>query len=1782
MKRKLSYVILICLSLLLFSSIVYAAFVMTHNYEANIGYHEITITEGTGENATSVLSNTVTNNDLTFAEPGDVVEINYSLKNVDTKNYQHYYTLSTSSTDSKLLNMIYVYQNNEYCGVLSECLKNGLLGPEYILAGETGRTSTIKFELHNGASTYVTGTVIIPVTVRCNISTVDAQKVLFADDDASNFTKIIDDINSEAGKTVVLTSALTTSAEYTISNNCTIDLCGQTLTLGANITIAPGVEVKIINSRSAGSVAGSGKFVLNSADSFIELEATLPQANLQATTYNKTRLQEELAERFVNNNIIICGQAFDLLGNYVAYNPTVTITNGLTVTNGVVEAATTELATNQVVDVTIGGTLYEFKYIGNDDEVFASIIADDLQHLSQYIEGNLTRVSTNIFLPNIIKEHNATISWFSSNEMVLSNDGIIQFQDGSVELVATIKLYDRVFTHTYYINVVQEDNLSKLQLLATQVELGATIGGNQVSVLIKEVGDGGQQPLPLAGAVNAEKNAYYTNWVNGKNLGITKLEYEIESTYSYLSLNQLESDGILTSCYVYLNQMTFAKTARVKMIGTFDNGEVHEVYVNVKIELAASKAFEDKVYNEIQTYLDSVSVLENMLATRELSGVLNEKGDFEVPSMIQDVKITYELPNDARLKAMYEIQSVTNSDGTITQKVVFIDYTQFGLTDEKIGIVVKINVGTQTVVNPRTLTFTIPGAVTTTNFPTINLSDNNHKRIFYSFKYQTLQQSDSPYYSKSDSETIELIDFKTTDLSNLYSLPAYILMYDIENTEKLIFEYNSKEIIIDQYDIQTFKEIIAWATGTATTTVSNNSFNNFIDGYDWVASDGTTTLSDAEIKVILNYGERFQGFNERFSDEIYVGDNVLDDSDVGQLLEILSTDKVFVSIIKWIMNSGGDSIEIYDWLINDSSINLSNLFNELIKGELAADIEKTWTQEDTLFNYYVELTGSSEFEMIAKNYIYDNLTDEEKEGKTDVEIASLVAQKYNNLSDEQKRVITDYRFNALSNEQKNELINKYKEQKMNADFELLNETQIKNYYQKYLIENYNLHTDLLDYTNDATNNVTNNEESVIIYYTLSKYGNSSEKNEKTKYSKFYEAWNEVIVREKTSYDTVVKITSTSVPVYDPNNRKPNDEVTLDNCFDPVFTAIMHWATNMLDKSWSTGNSGSAQSLGDFLSNNYSSLMFDYTNLLDSSAVNYWHYSTSWGRKYRGHAISDDEWGIINTYLSYYGITSVFENNSDGTITEYKFTNVDLNVEDGYFVEFITNDETYPILTKKFSNKLIEAVNQKYNDSIFNEIVDWVISDTVELKCYDSNLYSELGISTHRVKDGHSSVSYNEYYVINAYFDYMSKSWISTFANAMKKHYIRTNISFKQGKNIIEKNSTGYKNILMAIDSSVEFQTIIEEITKLTQYEVPQTDYDGLDTISEEELERLVAAYGHNEQFITVLKGLISTYKITGTVNNYTVDINDSITIDRTFGDKTDDEIKILLYGTKDVESFKYLSIDKIDTSDTEIFKILKYYVNLNDLTFRGEKNNFLFASSNDANQVLQIVSDNASSLSKLVMSYCGLSNISPITSLTKLTELDLRGNFSCEQSVKTTTSEGETEEKYIYEGIKNINPLIELVNNQKGTGVTLQYLNVFNTDVDSATAEVALGKIYKANNDAKLWYDYAGYETLYVPKSNTENYFTSIEVISLLYEITSMTGKYIILPESIYTATNTSYTITWKVEEANGLVRYDDVYNRIIKLDNATTGTIIISASVTVGTGDAKQTAIRYFFINVS
>ena len=265
MKKKLIYSILITSLLFVVCFVtVYAAFIVTHHYEAEISYHEI-------KNTT--LTNSTQNSKVTFTKPGDQINVTYNLTNSDSKEYEYYYSFEWNQTDysnNVFLNMIYVYQNGEYCGLLKDYLVSGVIPKkdlpykDYIFSNET-RSTIFTFELHNAASSFPESGLSIDFVISAKVLIPSVQTTLFVN--SSNISKSIENANNGGSQTLVLNSNISTTG-FEIKKDMVIDLCGKTLDLTSSVNLAEGVNVKIIDTRGGGSVSGEG-FNISHESSFL-------------------------------------------------------------------------------------------------------------------------------------------------------------------------------------------------------------------------------------------------------------------------------------------------------------------------------------------------------------------------------------------------------------------------------------------------------------------------------------------------------------------------------------------------------------------------------------------------------------------------------------------------------------------------------------------------------------------------------------------------------------------------------------------------------------------------------------------------------------------------------------------------------------------------------------------------------------------------------------------------------------------------------------------------------------------------------------------------------------------------------------------------------------------------------------------------------------------------------------------------------------------------------------------------------------------------------------------------------------------------------------------------------------------------------------------------------------------------------------------------------------------------------------------------------------------------
>lgn len=126
----------------------------------------------------------------------------------------------------------------------------------------------------------------------------------------------------------------------------------------------------------------------------------------------------------------------------------------------------------------------------------------------------------------------------------------------------------------------------------------------------------------------------------------------------------------------------------------------------------------------------------------------------------------------------------------------------------------------------------LPGAIH------INNEGFASEEIFYSVKYQVLQQTDR--INKEEISQLTIEDIK--------GLKDYILLYDLNNAQDIKIVQDSKTTILNKTDFLVLEEVIAWAVGNTKT-----SLETVVDTeYNFILSDGTNKVTDMEEFAIIN------------------------------------------------------------------------------------------------------------------------------------------------------------------------------------------------------------------------------------------------------------------------------------------------------------------------------------------------------------------------------------------------------------------------------------------------------------------------------------------------------------------------------------------------------------------------------------------------------------------------------------------------------------------------------------------------------------------------------------------------------------------------------------------------------------------------------------------------------------------------------------------------------------------------------------------------------------------
>ena len=528
------------------------------------------------------------------------------------------------SSNENLLKAILVYYNDNFVDTLYGITNgNTRIEEEYNFIGvSSNKTDSFKFELHQAAQNSIFDNKDIKVTVTTYTENSDYLKYIFVygEDD---FKKAIDDCNSGLFTeipSIVLCGNLTLQNSYTISEPVKLYLNGSTingsLTINDTVTTNPNALLEVL---------GNGTF-----NATVTLGANYDSAG--AVLLVKNHIEEVL------KNGLSAGSTTNILGYYSFYGVTVSAINRCTYTSpNVIIANTSNEYYSAFGSVRVNSDEnISFKILGSKTELIDATLA--------HMPANGDTISLDLFLPTYIPSQNASITWTSSDESIITSTGRItaeRLENASVTLYAEIKVNNTVITRKYNFKVSAHNNEINFYKLVQEI---SPIVINTVRNSAADDPDA-LYHLPIVSENNGVYGTYdyrtsykcptnteLFDWIAYKNIGLENITYsmtrEQQTNFDYITLTN--------SNELYLNNITLNNYASITITGDFGNSETYSTDINISITVGSNTQLLEKAFIQVSEELSQISVLGNILSTRISNGMANERGDFTLSHQFID------------------------------------------------------------------------------------------------------------------------------------------------------------------------------------------------------------------------------------------------------------------------------------------------------------------------------------------------------------------------------------------------------------------------------------------------------------------------------------------------------------------------------------------------------------------------------------------------------------------------------------------------------------------------------------------------------------------------------------------------------------------------------------------------------------------------------------------------------------------------------------------------------------------------------------------------------------------------------------------------------------------------------------------------------------------------------------------------------------------------------------------------------------------------------------------
>ena len=829
---------------------------------------------------------------VNFTEGGEQKIYTLELSNSSGSDLEFTYAVKYSAP-SELASAVLVYYDGEFLGTLGALCSIGdgasgeaVLGTGYVANGSTDSAHTLTFELHEAAPDSYYDNTSLSFTLTSYTKTIDYTDCMLVTD-ANELAIAIDDINSGmlSSPKVILGADVSLNKNLEVTNPATFELNGYELDLGGHeLLISADGEVIMTSCAPVEAPVISGSIVLSGGGALLNIHdfydkngacASEIYGSLVSLTSYDVQAAEQLMLQRLGERLpggVAAGSSVSLFGglNFYTADGSVNVTTEHgTHTAGILQTDGAKLQASYVNLITVGASEYDLRIIGKDDAALEAILAKELAHLPT--DGE-TRITSDLFLPKAIKSRNATIIWTSGDEDTVSSDGRISNvvnDNQPVTLFATIRINDKVYTEEFAFRVSSQNNETKFSYLVAQL---SPITLSSVYDPEKDNGASAYHHLPIVdpsypraeGAASGydyresfstpdETRAYA--WVPYRDIGLQSLEYSVTNTYNYITVAST-TDAVTGNAetYAYLNTPVFYTYAQIEVTGYYSDTEYYTETVNVIIQLGNDTELQNKVFRYVESLLNDVDILENILTTRREGGMLNERGDFTLPAGYMTYELTYDTASS--LGEISAITPITTGEGTeavTSGYLISVDPSKFYSTETPIGITVGIKLKSDNTSSSETriLYFNAPAVIKPNDGGFANLS------VFNSVKYQI-------YSQLPDDERIGESGFLTEGTKLTNNTGAYILMRDASHANVTALELelaapSASDTV--NYEVYTLSRLLEWATASSVYEASDVWTNAPSE-----SSDGHEYITNAELEVIKSYWQEVTG--AEMSDEM--------------------------------------------------------------------------------------------------------------------------------------------------------------------------------------------------------------------------------------------------------------------------------------------------------------------------------------------------------------------------------------------------------------------------------------------------------------------------------------------------------------------------------------------------------------------------------------------------------------------------------------------------------------------------------------------------------------------------------------------------------------------------------------------------------------------------------------------------------------------------------------------------------------------------------------------------